>query len=132
MKVFVPYPAVSEANRSDEHWAKKKRRHDQQKNHTFLTLMSVGKWNIVGQATHYVPRWNVHLCVHAHHVMDTDNLVGSVKYYRDEVARFLGIDDGNVERLTFSVSQQKPIAKQRLGVEISIEEAVDASRDVAS
>jgi hypothetical protein len=132
MKVFVPVPAVSEANRTDEHWTKKKRRHDDQKEHTWAVLRAYGKWKLLLEVTPYCRRWRVHLEVHHWgRAMDTDNLVGSVKWYRDEVARFLGVDDGDTERVQFSVSQT-PVGRSLRGVEITIEELEgdDAQRKV--
>lgn len=119
MKVFVPVPAVSEANRSGEHWTKKKRRHDTQKEHTFAAIrvrpLAERLWTSTLRA------WTVRFVVHySGRPMDSDNLAGSVKYYRDEVARFLGVDDGDVDRVQFSVSQT-PVPRRHRGVEITIE-----------
>ena len=90
---FVPVPAVSNANRSHEHWRKQKERADAQKQHTFAILRQMPLEN------HDAVVWSkgllVRLIIVSAHALDDDNMNGAVKYYRDEVARWLGVDDGD-------------------------------------
>ena len=51
--------------------------------------------------------------------LDTDNLIGGVKYLQDAIAASLGIDDGDDERISFEYSQH--IGTGRQGTLVKIE-----------
>jgi hypothetical protein len=57
------------------------------------------------------------LTAHSIQKLDDDNLAGAVKYYRDEVARFLEIDDAN-PRVRFIPKWAPYRQSRRLGVQI--------------
>jgi hypothetical protein len=102
---FIPIPAIAELNRKGEHWTKAKERHDLQKRRTWIALrcLELDEQAAIRAISHPV----VVLTVVSLKKLDDDNLVGAVKYYRDEVARFLDIDDGD-ERIQFVVKQKRP------------------------
>lgn len=52
-------------------------------------------------------------------VMDSDNLIGSLKPCRDAVCESLGIDDGD-ERITFEYHQVKTTGSEGVIVKISV------------
>lgn len=65
-------------------------------------------------------RWKVTLTRVAPRLVDDDNNVGRLKSVRDEVAKVLGIDDREVERLRFIYAQRKGKPKE-YAVEIHIQ-----------
>lgn len=111
----ILYPAcrvVSEAN-AREHWAAARRRHKEQSNAVNVVMYDCplnlngikNRMPLTVTFTHIGPE------------MDDDNLAGSMKYVRDEVARIAGVDDGPGNGWTWKYNQ-RPGPK---GVEIRIE-----------
>lgn len=86
----VPCRVVSEANRRD-HWTARRKRFDAQA----ATLFAV--WcQSPCYGTNAVSTWGgVITLTHIGRRMDSDNLAGAFKGVRDELARLLGIDDGD-------------------------------------
>ena len=98
--VFVPVRPLSELNsRSGEHWAKKKKRHDRIKEETFCALRELPLK--VQEAIRSEGKLAVVLRAITAHKPDKDALGGAMKYYQDEVARFLGCDDAEESRVEF-------------------------------
>ena len=89
----VPVQVVSEAN-ARCHWAARKRRFDDQ---AYAVRMC---WPGCNQRGPMV----VTLTKLGGKKLDTDNLAGSMKAIRDQIAALLGIDDGD-DRLTWQYGQ---------------------------
>lgn len=112
LDVFVPIKTVSEANQR-EHWAvKHKRKKDQQEE------VSAALQNALRGRRVQMP-CTVTLTRIGPKALDTDNLAGAMKHAQDEVARKLGIDDGDVEKVKW-VYQQRPVRQHFYGVTIRI------------
>ena len=123
---FVPVPAVSEVNRKGhEPWRDSKKRHDNQKQHTFACL-----WQMPDEARAALrvsmtcSNLLVRLIVVSAHAMDDDNLAGSVKYYRDEVARWLDVPDSN-PRVKYVAKWERYRGKGKRGVRIEFVRFLD-------
>lgn len=95
----LPIRTVSEANRRDHHMAVHRRKRAQQQT-TAIVIRSA-----FGQRRPHLPV-HVHLVRIGPRRLDTDNLVGALKHVRDEVARWLGVDDGDAAVATWSVDQE--------------------------
>lgn len=106
----IEVKTASEANRSrHEHWASRRKRVQRQRVATRLAWIAAGKPKLAVPATVTLTRSSVK-------VMDSDNLVGSIKACRDELAAIAGVDDGD-PRLTFKYAQEKlPVRKQWIDV----------------
>lgn len=89
---------VSEANQR-EHWAaKSKRKKQQQRDFSILWRQRKG--------CNIEPPSVVTFTRHACRVMDSDNLAGAFKHIRDQLAREIGIDDGD-ERVHYRYDQKR-------------------------
>ena len=120
---FVPVPAVSEANRKGhEPWRKSQKRHLAQKEHTLLTLRSWATDNqtAIRELVLASPSI-VRLTSVSVQQPDDDNLASSVKYYRDAVAFWLGIDDKD-PRVRFVPKWERWRGKGQRGVRIEFVE----------
>jgi hypothetical protein len=116
---------VSEANRSNEHWTKKSKRHQTQKLliNAFTSFIFAAKFD--GELPFHIKMIRI-----APRSLDFDNLVSSFKWIRDELAnsillRFTGIQyaagraDGD-ERLIWEYLQEKGLPKEyAIRIEIS-------------
>jgi hypothetical protein len=97
--VYLPIRAESEANKR-EHWAVRKKRKDAQQ----LTVRE--KMNGLKPTLRRLgDRYHVTLTRLGKRKMDKDNLAGSFKHVQDEVARILGVDDGDEARVTWDYQQ---------------------------
>ena len=100
--VLVPVRTVSEAN-SHEHWRYRQKRAKDQHWHVRVALVAGNApWNWDERRP-----FHIHLTRLATRKLDTDNLAGSLKHVRDAVAKFLGVDDGDEQKVTWSVGQEK-------------------------
>lgn len=100
-RVHIPITPLVEANsRKAEHWAAKKRRADAVKESVFLNLnkLPVEKRTSLRKESKVMVKFTAITS----YKPDADNLAGALKHYRDEVARFLKVDDGNEERVAWS------------------------------
>lgn len=102
--VVVPIKTVSEANRaSSEHWRYRWRRSKIQNHATWAALqtrrIALGKQ--IALPVH------VHLTRISPGKLDSGNLEGSFKYVQDSVAKFLGVDDGDEKRVSWSYAQER-------------------------
>lgn len=96
---------VSEANQR-EHWAKKlKRKKSQQETFSWMwhVLKTCGKAKVQLPAVVTFTRFS---CKE----LDSDNLAGSFKHVRDQLAKEIGIDDGS-DQIRFEYKQER-IAKR--------------------
>lgn len=97
--VLLPVRVVSEANQR-EHWAAKyRRKRDQQ------TAVRRRFDTIPERFDHWTPPFEIKLTRLGGRSLDTDNLAGAFKHVRDELARVLGINDGNGLHATWSYAQ---------------------------
>ena len=87
--ITLPIRTVSEANMR-EHWGAKAARARQQRE-----TVKLGLYNLRALRPPHECHVVVKLTRHAHKVMDGDNLQRSLKAVRDEVAAFIGLDDGS-------------------------------------
>lgn len=99
---------VSEAN-AHEHWRERQRRAKQQRELVRLTLRTRPKVAVPCDVT---------IVRVAPACLDTDNLQGSAKHVRDEVAAWLGIDDRD-PRVTWNVVQVRG-APREYGIRIIV------------
>lgn len=110
--LVLPLLVVSEANQR-EFWAKKYRRKIAQQ-----AVLAAAWPRLVADRAPQAP-CRITLTRLGGRRLDSDNLAGAFKHVRDEIARQLGIDDGD-PRLTWIYSQEPGGA---VGIRIEIEEA---------
>lgn len=122
MTVAVPIPGlrlVSEAN-AHQHWRVRQRRAKDQRNLVALVLR--------GTVTSYMmavaPLVVTITRVAPSRGLDSDNLAGSAKHVRDQIAAELGVDDRD-DRVSWHVAQ----ARGAWGVLIAIRAAEVTKRD---
>jgi hypothetical protein len=115
---FIAMPATQLTNKSHEHWSKQKARADEQKLHTGAAVRSMP---ILDQANVKLTAISGGLLVRLVSIsvkaMDDDNLTASMKYYRDEIARWLGVDD-NDPRVKYVVTWERYKGVGRRGVRV--------------
>lgn len=101
--VVVPVRTVSELNRH-EHWRLRQKRAKAQHEAVHVGVLAwVQRYQ---QGIVRCGPMHIHLTRIAPRKLDTDNLAGALKHVRDAVAKFLGVDDGDEERVTWSVGQE--------------------------
>jgi hypothetical protein len=107
--VIVPIRTVSELNRH-EHWRHRQKRARAQ--HDAVTVAMCVYCNH-SRSCHFYRNggqsllpMHIHLTRLAPRKLDTDNLAGALKHCRDAVAKFLGVDDGDEAKVTWSVGQE--------------------------
>jgi hypothetical protein len=88
---------VSEANQR-EHWAKRSKRKTQQQR-DFSTLWKSHKPKVATPCTITFTRYSCN-------TMDADNLAGAFKHVQDQLAREIGIDDGD-KRIEWRYRQER-------------------------
>ena len=96
----IPVAVVSEANMR-EHWAAKHRRKKMQQAAVRLWLQT---------ALHrppFGPPYIVTMTRVGKRALDSDNLAGACKHVRDEVARLLGVNDGDTESASWLYDQRR-------------------------
>ena len=108
--VLVPVRIESEANRR-EHWRRVANRKAGQRFHAAACLS--------GTRTRPVPPCTITLTRIAPRDLDDDNLASGFKAFRDGVADWLGIDDGD-KRLTWRYAQRRGKPKE-YAAEVKIE-----------
>lgn len=109
----APIRTVSEANQR-EHWAIKfKRKKDQQ-----LEMLVALQNNLVGKKVK-LP-CVVKLTRIGPKPLDSDNLAGAMKHVQDAIAKKLGIDDGDTEKIRWEY-HQFPIRIREYAVKVSIQ-----------
>ena len=114
----VPIRIESEANQR-VHWSKRWRRFRDQR------IILRNGWN---RATNHAGKLNassyvVTLTRIGHKLLDDDNLAGGLKGVQDEIAKILGIDDGD--------ARIKWVRKQRKGTEYSCVVKIEARTELS-
>jgi hypothetical protein len=105
LEFTVPIRIESEMNRR-EHWAKRKKRFDAQRSGVWCArppgiLRCAGRWHASGRQPLAVTLTRI-----GPRKLDSDNLASGFKAVRDEIARIIGIDDGD-SRITWRYDQRK-------------------------
>lgn len=109
---YVPTKLVSEANMR-EHWAIKNKRKKSQQRAVELVWLA--------QRIRVAPPVVVHLTRVGVRKLDSDNLAGSCKGVRDQIAKMIGVDDGDERKVRWEYSQRKGLPKE-YGLEVRIVE----------
>lgn len=117
--IWVPVKTVSELNQR-EHWAERMRRQKTQQAATVAAMMN----GLHGHKVEFPCL--VKLTRIGPKRMDADNLASSFKHIQDAIAHRLGVDDGDVDKVTWEYAQ-KPVGISGKGdfvhgVKISITE----------
>ena len=104
---------VSEMNQR-EHWAAKNRRKQDQQEHVAVEMLNALRGKrielpCVVKMTRIGPK-----------KMDNDNLAGAMKHCQDQIARQLGVDDGDESKVIFH-HYQMPIGSRDYAVKVEIE-----------
>lgn len=125
LECLIPVRTVSEANLR-EHWSARARRRRRQREAVWLWLRQIegvdGRWASARQW----PSWSIELVRVEPRRLDTDNLAVALKGVRDEVARWLGVDDGDA-RVRWSYAQRPPAPGERRGVQLRLERGASDS-----
>lgn len=108
----APIKTVSEANQR-EHWSVKNKR----KNLQQLEMMAALQNNLVGKKLS--PPYVVKLTRIGPKALDSDNLAGSLKHVQDQIARKLGVDDGDTEKIRWEY-RQMPVRIREYAVKVEI------------
>lgn len=108
----APIKTISEANQR-EHWSVKNKR----KNLQQLEMLAALQNNLTGKKLS--PPYVVKLIRIAPKALDTDNLAGAFKHVRDAIARKLGVDDGDTEKVTW-IYDQMPVRIHQYSVKVEI------------
>jgi len=115
-RIEVPIRLVSEANQR-EHWATRNKRKRAQQRAVELAWLAAG----MRGRFHAFP-YVIELVRVGVRKLDPDNLAGSFKHAQDQIARCLGVDDGDEKRVRWIYSQRKGAPKQ-YALEILIHES---------
>jgi hypothetical protein len=113
LECYAPIKTVSEANQR-EHWGAKHRRKKEQQE-----MVAVAMQNALRGRSIQLP-CKVKLTRIGPGTLDSDNLAGAMKHTQDMVANKLGVDDGDVEKVTWEYAQ-KPVRQIIYGVRINID-----------
>lgn len=109
--LLLPIKTISEAN-SRDHWTKRRKRFALQAWELYFAWRSVKPTipplPIVVTLTRIGPR-----------TLDSDNLAGAFKGLRDQLAKLIGVDDGD-PRVEWRYQQQRSGARQRYAVQITV------------
>jgi hypothetical protein len=100
---FVPVKTQTEAN-ANEHWRTRHGRASAQRKCTASTLLFVGRHAVQFPLVVRMTRVGARK-------LDSDNAHGALKHVRDQIADWLGIDDGREDLVTWEVAQEtgKPV-----------------------
>jgi hypothetical protein len=104
VSLYAPIRIASTLNLR-EHWSARHRRSAQQRRAIALHLLAVGGYDRPGLPV------RVTLTRIAPRSLDTDNLAGGFKAVRDEVARWLGVDDAD-PRVEWAYGQERGKARE--------------------
>lgn len=85
--VLIPHPSVNLSPNGRPHWAAKYKEADDVKRKTRAYLESMD------YSANYAPRWYKVLWMHKTCEPDDDNIICRVKYIRDAIAEYYGIND---------------------------------------
>ena len=132
---FLPIQTVSEANQREHHFAKYRRKRAQHKT-TKLSLLRAGSI-FLNQVRASIsverriappgfPRTRIVLTRYGPNPLDTDNLSGSFKHIRDEIARIVGVDDGDARWEWIPRQEVTESGKYGVRIELDIQEVPHA------
>ena len=115
MKLVVegPIRLVSELN-TREHWTARHRRNKCQQRDTGTLIRSNPDWY---KLLTIPPPYRVTLTRIGGRTLDPGNIEGCFKHVQDAVAAFLNVDDGDVERVSWSYQQEKGPVGLRIEIE---------------
>lgn len=120
LSVLMQLPSVANMRL---HWAAKAKLFKAQRRAVWASLMSVdGREELWGLGTGRCLR--VTLTRVSPRKLDDDNLQAAFKAVRDEVARWLGIDDGD-PRVDWWYAQEKGISHVRIEIELNTDSPTD-------
>lgn len=109
--LLLPIKTISEAN-SRDHWTKRRQRFRAQAWELYWAWHSakpeIPPPPLIVTLTRVGPR-----------TLDSDNLAGSFKGIRDQLARLIGVDDGD-SRIEWRYQQLRSGARQRYAVQITV------------
>jgi hypothetical protein len=108
----APVKTVSEANQR-EHWAIKFHRKKTQQ----LEMLAALHNNLIGKRIEFP--CVVRLTRIGPKALDSDNLAGSLKHVQDSIARKLGVDDGDTEKVRWEYAQF-PVRIREYAVKVQI------------
>jgi hypothetical protein len=94
----TPIRTVSEANMREHYMAKHRRKKEQQ----FMMMLALQN-NLIGRKIQFP--CVVKLTRIGPRKLDSDNLAGSLKHVQDIVAKTLGVDDGDEEKIRWEYKQ---------------------------
>lgn len=103
LRVKVPIATVSEMNQR-EHWAKRHRRKKSQQRAVGLKL------NVCRRVKTPCDVWLTRIAPRA---MDPDNLAASMKHVQDQVAAWIGVDDGDAHNVRWRYQQRRGDPKEQ-------------------
>jgi hypothetical protein len=109
---YVPTKLISEANQR-EHWAIKTKRKKAQQRAVELVWLA--------ERVRVAPPVVVTLTRVGVRKLDPDNLAGSFKHVQDQIAKCMGVDDGDERKVRWVYEQRKGIPRQ-YGLEVRIVE----------
>lgn len=107
----LPLRTVSLAN-AREHWSVRSRRGKKEKQAVLLAMSQIGEGFKLGMPT------SVTMTRHGKRFLDDDNLSGSFKAIRDQIAACLKTDDGPASNVKWFYAQEK---SKTYSVSITIE-----------
>jgi hypothetical protein len=119
ISVRIKARVYQETNGSKLHWRKLWERHEEQKKATWLALRSLP--SVTQQELHSMGKWFVRIIPYGNKTYDDDGLSAAGKWIRDEICRFLQVDDGDKKRIRFAYAQPKeqdPLHRYSVLVEI--------------
>ena len=110
----VPVKTVSPVNgRKGEHWASKARRAKSERlAFSLASAANIDKASMVFPMVVLLTRLSPMQ-------LDDDNLRGAIKNGRDGIAEWLGVDDGDTERVRYQYEQEK-CARGEYGVRVTV------------
>lgn len=111
---------VSELNQR-EHWAARNRRKNDQQEQVAIAMLNVLRGRKVQLPC------SVTLTRIGPKKMDNDNLAGALKHCQDQIARQLGVDDGDESKVKF-YHYQMPTGSRDYAVKVSITSQADTLR----
>lgn len=111
LEFSMPVRVVSEANTRD-HWTKKFKRKQRQQLETHV------QWKRAARRGKVPLPCVVRLTRIGSRRLDDDNLAGAFKACRDQIAREIGVDDGD-DRIKFEYAQEA-VGKRVYGVKVEV------------
>src|SRR6185503_10774135 len=99
LHLTIPVKVISEANNYD-HWTKKRKRKIAQQQEVHAEL-----YKALDHRKIQLP-CTVHLVRIGPRELDSDNLTSAFKGMRDQIAKMIGVDDGETDKIRFTYAQE--------------------------